>query len=131
MAKHNQTGRSKSDPKHVRLYEHIERSEAWRNLSGTAVKAWLAIGLMHNGSNNGKIGVSSRELGDRIGASHVTAAKAILELVNAGFLRRTKSSSFGLKRLAAEYRLTHLRDDITGAPASKEFARTASNTNAA
>lgn len=123
MARHNKTGRSKGDPRHVRLYEYIERTEAWRGLSGTAAKAWLTIGLMHNGSNNGKIAVSSRELGERIGVHYTTAAKAIEELVNAGFLRRARASSFGLKRLAAEYRLTHLRDDVTGDPPSREFTR--------
>ncbi|AZG76324.1 hypothetical protein [Methylocystis rosea] len=99
----------------------MEQTPAWRDLSGIAAKAWITIGLMHNGTNNGKIAVSSRELGKRIGVHHSVAARAILELINAGFLRQTKASSFSQKKLAAEYRLTHLRNDITGEPPSREF----------
>jgi hypothetical protein len=123
LAKHNNTGRSKNDAKHARLYQNIEQTEAWNALSGIAAKAWLSIGLMHNGSNNGQIAVSSRELGSRIGVHFSTAAKAIKELESKGFLRCTKASDFGRKRLAAEYRLTHIRDDVTGEPASREFSR--------
>ncbi len=122
----NKTGRSKGDARHVRLYEHMEKTAAWRGLSGVAAKAWITIGLMHNGSNNGKIGVSSRELGKRIGVSYSTAARAILELENAGFLRCVKASDFSGKRLAAQYRLTHLRCDVTGQPPSKEYCRSPS-----
>jgi hypothetical protein len=123
MAKPNKTGRSKGDARHVRLYEHMEKTAAWRGLSGTAAKAWISIGLMHNGLNNGKIGISCRELAKRIGASHKTAARSLLELENAGFLRCVKASSFSQKRLAAEYRLTHLRCDATGQAATKEYCR--------
>ena len=123
MARHNKTGRSKGDAKHVRLYEFMERTDAWKNLSGNAAKAWLTIGLMHTGFNNGKIAISCRELGRRIGVHHTTAASAIRELVNAGFLRKTKSSDFGKKRLAAEYRLTHILNDITGERATRDFMR--------
>lgn len=123
MARPNKAGRRKDDVRHARLYEYIEKTEAWRNLSGRAAKAWMTICLMHNGANNGVIGVSSRELARRIGVHHSAAARAILELVNAGFLRQTKASSFSQKKLAAEYRLTHLRNDITGEPPTREFAR--------
>ena len=123
MAKRSKAGKRKDDVRHARLYEYIERTEAWRDLSGNAAKAWMTIGLMHNGANNGAIGVSSRELASRIGVHHSAAARAILELINAGFLRQTKASSFSQKKLAAEYRLTHLRNDITGDPPTREFAR--------
>jgi DNA-binding transcriptional regulator YhcF (GntR family) len=123
MGKLDRKGRRKGDSRHARLYEYIETTDAWRNLSGIAAKAWMTIGLMHNGSNNGAIGVSSRELGKRIGVHHSVAARAIIELENAGFLRCTKASSFSLKRLAAQYRLTHLRNDVTGETPTREFAR--------
>jgi DNA-binding transcriptional regulator YhcF (GntR family) len=83
----------------------------------------MSIGLMHNGANNGSIAVSSRELGMRIGVHYTTAASAIQELINAGFLRRTKSSDFGRKRRAAEYVLTHLRNVITDEPATRDYVR--------
>jgi hypothetical protein len=117
------SGRSKSEPRHVRLYEYMERTEAWQRLSGTAVKAWLAIGLMYNGSNNGKIAVSCRVLGQRIGVGKNAAAHALLELENAGFVKCVKASSFSQKKLAAEYRLTHQRCDITGDPGTHDYRR--------
>jgi hypothetical protein len=127
MAKINKTGRSKSEPRHVRLYEHIERTPAWRDLSGIAAKAWLTIGLMHNGSNNGGIAVSSRELGRRIGVHYVSAARAIRELENAGFLICVKDSSFSQTKRAAEYRLTHIPDNIKGTPATRDYTRKTRN----
>ncbi len=123
MAKHNKTGRSKGDVRHVRLYEYIEKTDAWRGLSGNAAKAWMTIGLLHNGANNGKLAVSSRELGERMGAHHSAAARAILELQSAGFLRCTKASSFSQRRRAAEYRLTHLRDDVSGEAPTHDYRR--------
>jgi DNA-binding transcriptional ArsR family regulator len=123
MAKHDKTGRSKGDAKHVRLYEHMEKTDAWRGLSGIAAKAWFTVGLMHNGLNNGRIGVSTRELGERIGVTHSTAARALRELENAGFLRCVRASSFSRKRLAAEYELTHIGNAVTGASATKDYLR--------
>ncbi len=123
MAKHNNTGRSKGETKHARLHEYMARTPAWRDLSGNAAKAWMEINLIYNGANNGKLAVSARLLGERIGLSHTAAARAIRELENAGFLRCVKPSSFSQKKLAAEYRLTHVRCDVTGAPASKEYLR--------
>jgi hypothetical protein len=123
MRKHDRTGRSKGDARHVRLYEHMEKTAAWRGLSGNAAKAWLVIGFKFNGSNNGCIALSSRELGERMGVSKDTASRAILELINAGFLRQTKASSFSMKRKAPEYRLTHLRCDLTGSASSNEYSR--------
>ncbi len=124
--KYNKTGRSKGDAKHVRLYEYMARTPAWRGLSGNAAKAWLEINLLYNGSNNGRIAVPTRLLGKRIGLSQRGATRAILELENAGFLRCTKAGDFGRKRIAAEYRLTHLRCDVTGEQASRDFKQTAS-----
>ncbi len=121
--KHNRTGRSKGDAKHVRLHEYMARTPAWRELSGNAVKAWLEINLVFNGANNGMLAVSARLLGERIGLSHTAAARAIRELENVGFLRCVKASSFSQKRLAAEYRLTHLPCNVTGASATKEYLR--------
>ena len=121
MAK--KSGRSPKDPRHVRLYEYIARSEAWRGLSGNARSAWLEIGLIHNGANNGKLAVSCRVLAERMGVGKSAAARAILELENAGFLKCAKASSFSQKKHAAEYRLTHLRCDVTGQPPTHDYRR--------
>ena len=123
MAKANKTGRSKGDAKHARVYEHMQDTYAWRCLSPLAVKAYLRICLVYNGSNNGRLGVSARWLADKLGISQGGAARAIKDLVNHGFLDCQKASSFGLKRTAAEYCLTHFRCDKTDKPASKRYLR--------
>lgn len=120
--KHERSRRS-YEGKFVAVPVAIMETTAWRDLSGTAGKAWLAVCALYDGRNNGRLGVSSRALGERIGVHYTTAAAAILELENAGFLRRTKASSFSQRRLAAEFRLTHRRDDRTGDPPSQEYKR--------
>jgi hypothetical protein len=49
---------------------------AWRRLSVTERAAWLEFARLHNGANNGRIAMSSRTLGERLGVSRDTAARA-------------------------------------------------------
>jgi DNA-binding IscR family transcriptional regulator len=129
MAKHNRTGRSKGQGRFVAFPFSLADTEAWRNLSGLAAKAWLEVMRRYNGSNNGMIAVPTRDLAKRIGVSHVTASRVLLELENAGFIRLVKASSFGLKRAAAEYRLTHLPSDVDGSAPTHEYRRTGAASN--
>lgn len=121
MAK--KSGRGPKEARHVRLYEYLARSQAWRRLSSNARSAWLEIGLIYNGCNNGKLAVSCRMLGEGMGVGKDAASRAILELENAGFLKRVKASSFSQKKHAAEYRLTHLRCDVTGEAPTHDYRR--------
>lgn len=123
MAKHDRTGRSKGEGRFAALPLSIAETPAWRDLSGVAAKAFIDIVLRYDGCNNGKIVVPTRDLAKRIGISHATAARAILELENAGFVRLMKASSYSMKRTAAEYRLTHRRNDVTGEAPTNEFKR--------
>jgi len=122
--KHNNTGRSKNYGRYVALPEYIARSEAWCRLSPTAKVAWLEIGFIFYGANNGCIAVSSRLLAERMDVGPSTAARSIRELMKWGFLDLMKRSSFSQKKRAAEYRLTHHNCDVTGEIASKRFLRT-------
>jgi hypothetical protein len=123
MAKHNQTGRSKSSGRFVQLHEYVARSYAWSRLSPIAKVAWLEICFIYTGNNNGRLSVSSRALGERLGVSKSSAARAIDHLLRWGFLDRVRASDFGQKKMSAEYRLTHLHCDVTGAAPSKRFMR--------
>jgi hypothetical protein len=127
--KHNRTGRSKGCGKYVQLYEYIARSYGWSRLSPLAKVAWLEINFIYNGSNNGRLGVSSRALGDRLGVGKSSAARALDELLRWGFLDCMTSSDFGKKKLAAEYRLTHLPCHVTGDPPSRRFMRIGETNN--
>lgn len=123
MARHNKTGRSNSGGRYVQLHEYIERSYAWSRLSPLARCAWLAFGFAYTGSNNGRLVMPSRALGERIGVSKSCAATAINELTRWGFLDLMTPSDFGKKKRAAEYRLTHLPCDVTGEVPTKRFMR--------
>jgi hypothetical protein len=125
MARHDRSGRSKSHGRYVMLHEYIERSYAWGRLSPLARCAWLAFGFAYTGANNGRLQMSSRTLADRLGCGKSPAARAIAELCQWGFLDLVRASDFGQKKRAAEYRLTHLNCDVTGAIASKRFMRIA------
>jgi DNA-binding transcriptional regulator YhcF (GntR family) len=96
---------------------------AWGRLSVTARAAWLEFVRIHNGCNNGKIAMSSRTLGERLGVSKTTAERAIKELLTFGFIEIAKASTFIRKRRAAEYLLTHIPDDRTHpkGPPSRTF----------
>jgi DNA-binding GntR family transcriptional regulator len=94
---------------------------AWSRLSVTARAAWLEFARVHNSYNNGKIAMSERILAERLGCSKTTARRAIKELLTFGFVVMTKGASFIGKRIAAEYRLTHLKDDFTDELPSREF----------
>ncbi|MFO1103041.1 MAG: hypothetical protein U1E20_09075 [Methylocystis sp.] len=123
MPRHNQTGRSKGNGRFVQLHEYITRSYAWRRLSPLAKVAWLEIGFIYNGSNNGRIAVSARKLAERLDVGPSAAARALRELITWGFLDCMKASSFSQKKRAAEYRLTHFACDVTGQQASKRFMK--------
>jgi hypothetical protein len=122
MASHNQTGRSK---KHtggfVSLPYSVMESAGYRSASPVARAVLIEFIRIHNGKNNGFLALSSRRIADRINASKDTASRAIRELINRGLLRLTKASSFSQKRLAAEYRLTHLQCNKTNEMPSKEY----------
>lgn len=124
MAKgHNNSGRSKNDARHVRIYQHMANTYAWRSLPSTAAKAYVTICLVYNGSNNGALGIGARWLGKELGLCQSAAAKAINDLIGHGFLQITKSSSFSRKRTAAEYRLTAFPCNKTGESATKNYLR--------
>jgi hypothetical protein len=121
MGKTSRTGRSNKKDRYVVLPHYMMDTFAWRRLSVTARAAWLEFVRVHNSFNNGKIAMSEITLGEKLGVSHDTARRAINELLTFGFIEKIKAASFIGKRRAAEYRLTHLKDDITGELPSRAF----------
>lgn len=61
--RHNKTGRSNGEARHVRLYHWLMQSEAWRTLSPVAKALYLELAYRYNGANNGRIGLSVRDAG--------------------------------------------------------------------
>ncbi|PWB92042.1 hypothetical protein C5688_03350 [Methylocystis sp. MitZ-2018] len=62
-------------------------------------------------------------MAERLDVCPTAAAKAMRDLLNNGFVELVRASDFGKKKRSAEYRLTHVPCDATGAIASKKFLR--------
>lgn len=111
----------RSGERFVALPHWLLRSPAWRALSPNAKAVLLHIWERHNGSNNGQIVYAVREAAD-IGVSRPTAARALSELIDLGFLRVTRSSSFTLKtKEAREWALT--AEPLDGRSPTKDFMK--------
>src|ERR1700736_2980981 len=120
---HTRRRRGPSTP-FVMLHWFMLDSPAWQSLSGVEAKAYVAIARRYDGSNNGRIAVPTRTLATKIGCSNATAARAIITLLDRGFLECVEASGFNRKnRRAAEYRLTMYSCDLTNKPGTKAFMR--------
>ena len=124
MPKHDAKERSKKGPRYVRLHHWVMNSAAFRELSTVERCALLEIYKCYNGSNNGYIHISNREIGDLINVSKNTAGRAIKTLIKLGFIEVTLKGSFSQKTpQATEYRLTELPCDRSNHEAKKTFMR--------
>lgn len=124
MAKPNAKGRSKNPGgKYAPTHAWLAKMPAYRLLSSNARSLLLELKLLYNGSNNGDIFVSWRDAAKAIGvASPKTAAKALHELIDKGFIKTRKLGSFGNKvGMASCYILTEYA--YRNQPPSKDFAR--------
>ena len=103
---------------------YIANSAAWRDLSSNARSAYLEVAYGYDGTNNGRIIASSQTLGERMGCNKSTAARALIELTEHGFIVCQKKGGFVCKvRHASEYRLTAFKCDVTGDLPLKPFMR--------
>ncbi len=98
------------------LPKYMIKSAAWQSLSGTAMAAYAELGRRYDGTNNGRLHLSARELSVLRRCSRDTAARGLRELTEKGFVDVVKASGFNVKgdRLGTEYRLTLYRCDVTG-----------------
>lgn len=124
MPKHNARGRSNASLRHVRLYFWLLNSEAFRALSTVERCTLLELYKRYNGTNNGYIHVSNREIAKELHVSKTTAGRAVKKLIELGFAEITLQGSFSQKiKQATEYRLTEHRCDRTNQLAKKSFMR--------
>lgn len=122
MGKILKSGRSKGSGRFVMLTYDILNSPAWEGLSTQARAVLIQIAKRYNGGNNGALAASVRNLASECRINKDTAAKAVKELLNAGFLELAQAGAFSFKkRHAAEYRLTWLKCDQTGARGSRAW----------
>ena len=81
------------------------KSEAWRNLSGAAVKVFLELHTRFNGSNNGNVRLSYAEASDALGLGKATVKRAFDDLRDKGFVVLHREGNWYYRR-AHEWRLT-------------------------
>ena len=105
----------------VELLKHIIDSPAWLSLSGSAVKVFIDIARLYNGTNNGRIKYAYSTAQTRLKMSQHTVQKALNELTEKGFLKPVQKGSH--RSNATEWRITYWRDNTTKRPPSNEWKK--------
>jgi hypothetical protein len=106
----------------VRLYRWLLDSPAYLSLSCPARAVLIEIARSYDGFNNGRIGLSIRRASGRCKIARGTAARALAELQERGFIDCMTKGGFNRKLPhASEWRLTFWACDVTGKLASKQF----------
>jgi IclR helix-turn-helix domain len=124
MSRSNRHRRKGSLGSFVALPKYLLQSLAWRTLKPVPRAAFVELVDIYNGVNNGWLGMSVRNLATAINVSRATAARALQELTERGFIEQTRRSAFSCKvRLPSEWRLTLHRCDRSGELPSKAFTR--------
>jgi hypothetical protein len=115
--------RVKRKERFVRLTISMMQSQAWRSLNGNARAIYVEIAMLYRGigTNNGQIGFSARQAACAIQVSAATAARAMIQLQDRGFIVAVTKGHFARKRQATRWRLTEFDCDVTGQPASRDF----------
>lgn len=128
--KPNKTGRSNGESRHVRLHHWVMETAAWRTMGAVPRSILVELMRRYNGSNNGHIPMSIREISSLVRIGKTTAADGLQELEDRGFIREAIPSSFARKTSASgpagrssRWRLTEFKCDLTSDLPTKEFAR--------
>ena len=81
----------------IQLFHWMIDLPVWHSLSPRAVVAYLEFARRYNGSNNGWLHLSVRELARAWNWSSASAGRAIEELVNKGFVETQGALPSGLR----------------------------------
>src|SRR5262245_54679292 len=84
--------------RHVRLHHWLMRSLAWQSLSCEARAVLVELYALYDGSNNGRLFLSVREAAYRVNVGKSTAATALAQLIDRGFIRPNVKGAFTLKQ---------------------------------
>ena len=116
------TGRSKRDGRHMRHYEFMLASPAYRSLSLAGRCLLTEMYRLFNGENNGTLYLSVRTAATLLDVNPKTALKAFHEIEQRGFVRPAQRGAFSLKvRHATSWVLTEF--EHAGQVATKDFMR--------
>lgn len=103
MAK--RSSKKKGEGQYAPLTYAMLKSEAWRSLSGAAVKVFLELHTRFNGSNNGNVRLSYAEAAEALGMGKATVQRAFDDLQAKGFVVLERKGNW-YHRKAHEWRLT-------------------------
>jgi hypothetical protein len=127
--KQNRTGRARrrrryNGPNFIQLFRYMLDCPAYVSLSSYGRAGLIEVIRGYNGSNNGKIILSVRDLARRLCCHRDTACGALQELVDKGFIEPRIKGAFGVKfKRATEWRLNDRRCDATGVRQSQAFLK--------
>ncbi len=85
------------EPRHVRLYEWLLKSPAWRSLDVYERGLYLEFKARYTGVNNGAIGFSGEEMRAALKCSNRPADRALRTLIERGFVKVAKKGHFDWK----------------------------------
>ncbi|TIX18500.1 MAG: hypothetical protein E5V41_05875 [Mesorhizobium sp.] len=99
---------------YTKIIRHTSEEPAWRALKSSGQAAYVWFKLEWRGpdaNNNGKIRLSARQLGKRMGVRPDTAAEATRDLQRKGFLFQTEAARLGVDGAAKSpaFELTELK----------------------
>jgi hypothetical protein len=94
--------RGDSEGQYVALSYSLLNSEAWRTLSGPAVKVFLELRTRFHGGNNGKLHMSLEEAAGLLGLGKATVQRAFQELQERSLVLCTKRGRW-YGRMASEW----------------------------
>ncbi|MBK1866380.1 hypothetical protein [Taklimakanibacter albus] len=124
------TGRSDGVSRFAALPHWMMDTLAWRTMNPVPRAVFIEVVRRYNGSNNGRISLSAREVAKLVNIGRATAADALKELVARGFIQVAAPGGFGQKvsedgpaGRATRWRLTEHKCDMTGALPTKDFTR--------
>jgi hypothetical protein len=97
---------------------------AYVALSLPARAGLIEVKRLYNGSNNGKIVLSVRDLAKRLGCNKETACHVLQELTDKCFIEPNTKGAYSVKfRRATEWRLNDQQCDATGQRQSQAFLK--------
>lgn len=114
----NRKGRSKGEGQWFALPYKTIQSDAFRSLSGAALKAFFELRARFNGSNNGRLHLSQQECARLLNMSKSTAGRAFNELEEKGFIVKIRQGYF-TGGVATEWRVTDQK--YNGSPATRDW----------
>lgn len=100
----NRTGRNEGG-QFIKIPYVMALCEAWRSLSGPAVKVWIELRCRYNGNNNGNLSLSWDEGARLLGLGKTTVGRAFKELEAKGFIVMTQRGQW-YGRMATTWAVT-------------------------